>query len=220
MSEPGQIEVIDLGVSVDQMPLLSPISFTVPSGGVLALRGANGSGKTTVLRVLAGVTRPSAGRVLVGGSEPRETDPDFRARVAGLLGPPATARNLTVLEHLQLVTTSWTNPAPGLGQPDQEAASRAILRRLKITSLADRYPQELSSGQTHLFHLAITLSRPCSVLLLDEPEQRLDDDRLALVIDLLRDRIEAGTTVVLATHRQWLVEALRAEAITLVEPDR
>lgn len=193
----------DVGVVVDDNVLLLEATGGVRAGEVLALTGANGSGKTTLLRVLAGLIDPTAGTVRIEGRVPDDRDRAFRCALGALIGPPQTARDLTVSEHLQFIAATW-------GIPAADGAERAaeLLEELGITELGRRFPHELSSGQTQLVSLALTFARPARVLLLDEPEQRLDADRLELVILALRARAEAGTAVVVATHSPRLLEAL------------
>ncbi len=197
-------------VVLDGGVLLAPVSFSLGAGASLAVRGANGSGKTTLLRVLAGLARPTGGSVSVAGARVDERRSGFRAVVAALVGVPPLARDLTLREHLVLVGVSW-----GAGVAAAEARADALLDRLALTRLARRFPHELSSGQVQLFTLALTLARPFQVLLLDEPEQRLDADRLALVGGVLRALVDAGTTLVLASHSGVLVDAVADEVLEL-----
>ncbi len=202
----------EAGVALGDVTLLSPVSFEVEAGRTLAVVGPNGSGKTTLLRVLAGLMSPSTGTVVVDGLPPDERRPAFRSRVASLLGVPPMARNLTLREYLTLIAISW-----GTG-PDR-AAARAddLLGELGIARLASRFPHELSSGQTQLYVLAVTLARPFQILLLDEPEQRLDPDRLTLVGDALARRKAAGATLVLASHSRPLVDRLADQVLAVAE---
>lgn len=200
----------EVGAAEGEVELLSPVSLRVDAGEVLALRGHNGSGKTTLLRLLAGLRRPSTGSVEVLGHAPDDRDPALRAALAALIGPPQTARDLTVREHLRFLSATWGRAAG----PAQEEAD-ALLEELALTPLAARFPHELSSGQSQLLALALTLGRPSRVLLLDEPEQRLDPDRLTLVADALRARAGAGTAIVLASHSAALVDSLATAELTL-----
>lgn len=206
----SQVEVDAVQVERDGWPVLATTTFTVRRGRVLAVTGENGSGKTTLLRVLAGLERPSAGRCLVAGSPVDERDPRFRREVAALIGPPPVARDLTVREHVELVSRTW-----GSDPSRARQAADELLSDLDLTRLADRFPHQLSTGQAQLGAVALTLARPASVLLLDEPEQRLDEDRLARVATVLDRRRRAGDTLLVATHSRTLVDALADDVLLL-----
>lgn len=201
-------------VSVGGIPLLAPTSFTLEAGDALAVRGDNGSGKTTLLRVVAGVVPASSGSISVRGSAIDERRPAFRRAVASLIGLPPLARDLTLHEHLTLVGLSWGHPADHA----RETAER-VLSDVGLARFRTRYPHELSSGQTQLFAVATVLCRPSELLILDEPEQRLDHGHLSLVARLIRERLSHGTAVLFATHDDALVEALGASSMTVAEPD-
>lgn len=192
----------DVGVSITRGEvLLAPVSFEVDAGTALAVVGPNGAGKTTLLRVLAGLVQPTTGTVRVAGVGVDERDRSFRSRVAALAGAPPLARNLTLREHVALVAASW-----GATVDDARRTADELLADFDLDRLAARFPHELSSGQVQLFSLALTLARPCEVLVVDEPEQRLDPDRLSLVAETLDDLGRKGTTVVVASHSTDLVE--------------
>lgn len=203
-------EFTGLAVLHDDVLMVDGASGSVEAGDVLALTGANGSGKTTVLRVLAGMLEPTEGVALVGGRVPDDRDAVFRRSLAALIGPPQTARDLTIVEHLQFIAATWGATA-GTAREQGER----LLADLAIEHLARRYPHELSSGQSQLVALAMTLARPFDVLLLDEPEQRLDADRLEQVIDVLAVRADAGAAIVLASHSPRLLDALADERVHL-----
>lgn len=208
----GAISAVDVGVTRGEHLLLAPVSFALRPGQTLAVVGANGSGKTTLLQVLAGRLPASTGMVTVGGERPDERRPSFRSHVAALLGMPPLARDLTLREYLVLVGISW-----GRGVDEAEDHADEVLDELGLARLSARFPHELSSGQTQLYVLALTLVRPFDVLLLDEPEQRLDPDRLGLVGDALVRRRDQGATIVLASHSTTLVDGFADQLLTLVE---
>jgi len=202
----------EVTVRIDDAPLLPPVTFDLEHGRTLAVTGPNGSGKTTLLRVLAGVQPPSGGDVSVLGAAPDERSPTFRAGVAALLDPPPLSRSLVLAEYLALVGTSW-----GLELDPATDQAEDLLAELGIAALAHRFPHELSSGQRQLYGLTLVLARPCTLLILDEPEQRLDPDRLELVARALERRKAAGTTLVLASHSPTLVAHLADERLELDE---
>jgi ABC-type multidrug transport system ATPase subunit len=204
------IKASNLRLAIDDVALLSATSFTLAAGEALAVTGSNGSGKTTLLRILAGLARPTSGAARIHGAPIDERSPAFRRVVSGSIGRPPVARDLTLEEHLALVAASW-------GSSVEEARERAAaeLERWQLTALRRRFPHELSSGQSQLFALALAVVRPYEVLVLDEPEQRLDPDRLGIVIDVLREEIAAGRTVVFATHSVVLREAIASQILRL-----
>ncbi|WDG18656.1 ABC transporter ATP-binding protein [Microbacterium sp. Clip185] len=203
------IELDAVRVVSGDVTLLDTITRRVDAGTALAVRGGNGSGKTTLLRVLAGMRAPSSGSARIAGAAVSQRDRSYRRRVAAMIGLPPFAPDLTVLEHVRLVAVTWFAP------DEAEARARAVLRELGLQALHERFPHELSSGQTQLFGLALALVRPCEVLLLDEPEQRLDPEHADAVIAALRARRDAGVTLVIATHHPRLAEIVADETVHL-----
>ena len=201
----GEVVLADrVAVEIDGALLLAETTARLAAGRSLALRGANGAGKTTLLRVLAGRLRPSSGAVTLRGRPLDERRREARREVAALIEPPTLYPDLTVRDQLALIEAAW-----GSGRERRDAAwpglGTAALERLGVEPLAKRFPHELSSGQRQLVSLAAVLARPCSVLLLDEPEQRLDPDRRALVAEVLVEVRDAGVAVAFASHDPALV---------------
>ncbi|MFB2556524.1 ABC transporter ATP-binding protein [Herbiconiux liangxiaofengii] len=206
------IDVERVGVVSGDVTLLHPVSVDVGAGEALVVRGRNGTGKSTLLRVLAGARKPSHGVARIDGRVVDSRDRRFRRRVSAMIGLPPTAPDLTVLEHVRLVAATWSSDAD-----DSSISERTLLDELGLDALADRFPHELSSGQGQLFGLALVLARPFDVLLLDEPEQRLDPEHVATVIRVLRARRDAGATLVTATHSAVLADALADRTLQLEE---
>lgn len=132
--------------------------------------------------------------------------------MAALIGMPPFERDLTLEEHLAMVAVSW-GAAVAVARRDAAAG----LDELGLAPLARRFPHELSSGQTQLFSLALVLARPARVLLLDEPEQRLDVERVPLVAGVLR-RAAQTRALLVATHSQVLIDGLDARIVELERP--
>jgi ABC-2 type transport system ATP-binding protein len=203
------VRLHDVAVRTAEAELLAPLSLEVEPGEVVAVTGPNGSGKTTLLRVIAGLTPPTVGTAEVAGRPVDERSAEHRRRVAALLGAPPFERDLTLEEHLAMVALSWGAPLA-----DARAVGVQGLESLGLATLARRFPHELSSGQTQLFSLALVLARPSEVLLLDEPEQRLDVDRVPLAVEVLREAAH-GRAVLLATHSPVMTEGLATRVLEL-----
>ena len=207
----GEVRADGVGKTIDETTLLLPTDVHADPGECIVLRGPNGSGKTTLLRIIGGLLVPTVGTATIGGREADERDRSVRAAVAGLLGAPTTYRDLTLVDHLVLVDSTWG------GEPSSsDDRAQALLDRLGIAQLLDRFPHELSSGQQQLFRLALTLARPATVLLLDEPEQRLDTAKRQVVAGIIRERAESGATVVMACHDPELTAALATRVVDIV----
>ena len=207
----GEVRAEGVGKTIDETTLLLPTDVSADPGECVVLRGPNGSGKTTLLRIIGGLLVPTTGTATIGGREADERDRAVRAAVAALLGAPTTYRDLTLIDHLVLIDSTWG------GEPaSSDERSLALLDRLGIAHLDDRFPHELSSGQEQLFRLALTFSRPATVVLLDEPEQRLDTTKREVVAELIRERTSGGTTVVMACHDPELTATLATRVVDVV----
>ena len=196
-----------VGKKIDEAVLLLPTDVNVGPGECVVLRGPNGSGKTTMLRILAGTLPPSEGEATLDGLRVDERRDLTRTAIAALVGAPATYRDLTLVDHLVLIGSTWRHVGENA---DDRADDRAeeMLELLEINHLEERFPHELSSGQQQLFHLAMVLVRPSSILILDEPEQRLDPDKRDLLTQILLDRKAVGTSLLIACHDPAMTEAL------------
>lgn len=204
------IDLHNVGVSSDAVTLLAPVSIAVGPGQALVVRGENGAGKSTLLRVLAGMRTPTTGSARIAGESVMDRNRGFRRRVAAMIGLPPMAPDLTVRDHVAMVATTWADHAH-----DPNEITDGLLEELGLAALGTRFPHELSSGQTQLFGLALVLARPFDVLVLDEPEQRLDPSRVETVARALNARRDAGATLVVATHSQALADALDGETLFL-----
>lgn len=210
------VAVDEATVESGRTVLLSPVSAVVHPGEALAVVGRNGTGKTTLLSLLCGLRKPSAGTVHVAGRSPDERSPAFRRTLAGMIGLPPFARDLTIREQLRLVAVSWGASATGGESPGSLADH--WLERVDIGHLAGRFPHELSAGQLQLAGLALTLIRPSELLLLDEPEQRLDTGRRGLIADLLGALRDEGRTLIVSTHSDEMVRTVGTKILELGSP--
>ena len=199
---------------LDVTTLLPAISLVAEPGSCVVVRGPNGSGKTTLLRLVAGLLAPTTGTVTIDDDPADERRRSTRENVAALIGPPAAYRDLTLADHLTLVDATWGRELAHLCG----AGAALALDTFGLGAMGERFPHELSSGQGQLFRLALTWFRPARLLILDEPEQRLDTDRRAVVGDLVRARCDTGTTVLMACHDPSLTASVADEVVDVGGP--
>jgi ABC-type multidrug transport system ATPase subunit len=171
--------------------------------------GANGSGKTTLLRLLAGRDTASDGSATLDGRTYSEDDEWVRRAVGVVAEDVAFYPDLSVREHLWLIAS-----AHGAGSQIQ-AVTDAALERVWLSDHGDALPTELSSGQQQALLLATMLVRPRRLLLLDEPERRLDPDARSRLADILVAERDAGTTLVIATHHEELTKRVADTVVVL-----
>lgn len=198
----------DLLVGYGGAPVCAPATFTLQPGKALALVGANGSGKSTVLRAVIGLLEPGGGTLTVLGQPVDERSAEFRAAVSSVLDDDAYFPSLSVAEHLYLV-------ARGHGVTDAWDRVDELLDEFGLTAHARALPVSLSSGQRRRLLLAAGFARPRSLLVLDEPEQRLDRRMLAALTQRLLDEKAAGGAVLMASHDPELVRAVADRALHL-----
>lgn len=204
------VDLRDVAVVVDGTTLLPRTSVAVGRGQAVVVRGHNGAGKSTLLRVVAGMRTPTSGSATVGGERISKRDATFRRRLAAMIGLPPMAPDLTIRDHVRMVSATW------FSDPDEaEAVAAETIGSLDLQRLDRRFPHELSTGQLQVAALAVVLARPFDVLVLDEPEQRLDQDRLAGVRDVLAARRDAGAALVIATHSTTLADSLADHVVDL-----
>ncbi|MFD2763482.1 ABC transporter ATP-binding protein [Micromonospora eburnea] len=201
------VSIHGLGVAFGARPVLQDVDLTVAVGAALCLTGDNGAGKTTLLRCVTGLVEPDAGTVRVFGQRPDETATFWR-RVATTVEQPSWYPGLTVREHVELVRLA-NGADPGDGRIDH------LFTALGLHPLADSTPDTLSSGQRQRLLLAVVLSRPSELLVLDEPEQRLDAGIRQVVVGQLRDYLDTGGSILMASHDPTLVAAVGCPVLAL-----
>ncbi|BDZ43911.1 ABC transporter ATP-binding protein [Paraoerskovia sediminicola] len=202
------LEATKLAVGYADVPVCAPVDVRVRPGEILAIVGPNGSGKSTLLRTFLGLLAPITGTVRAFGRTVDERERDFRARVVGVLDDDAFFPGLTVREHLVLT-------ARGHSVADAGPLTDDVMGRFGLTELARAVPSALSSGQRRRFLLASAFVRPREIVLLDEPEQRLDTRMRAELGRMLVAEAGEGSAVVVATHDPGLVASTGARGLVV-----
>jgi ABC-2 type transport system ATP-binding protein len=188
---------------------LSPVDLTLAAGQCVAIMGANGSGKSTLLRIAAGRDTPTAGHVVYAGRRLTEDDLVVRTEVAVVGDLVSAYPDLTVREHLQLVAV-----AHGAGRGSGDLVDGA-LQECRLSDHASALPGSLSSGQRQALQLAAMLVRPRRLMVLDEPEQRLDPAARRWLAGLLSAQKQAGAAILMATHHTELTAAVADHVMVL-----
>ena len=202
------LKVTDLTKKYGDHVIVDRFNLNVSSGEAVALTGRNGSGKSTVLRCIIGADRPSDGRVEAFGRKVSETDPVFRRDVATVVDDLDFFPDLSVVEHLDLLAR-----AHGLADPDSLVDE--VLDEVQLVPQSSQLPGTLSSGQRRRLALATALVRPRKLLVMDEPEQRLDVEGIAWLGARLKHEMNKGLAIVMASHEPTLVNALGARIVRL-----
>ncbi|WP_229068962.1 zinc ABC transporter ATP-binding protein AztA [Actinoplanes sp. DH11] len=185
------ITVDRVGFRYAGVPVLHDVTLRVEAAAMLAVTGANGTGKSTLLHLLAGVEQPAEGRIR------RRTG----CRVALL--PQRTgdidALPLTVAECVRIGRFTPGRLLHRLTRHDRAAVAE-VMARLGLADLARRRLRELSGGQRQRTLVAQAFAQDADVYVLDEPTANLDAASRARVHDLITSRVQAGAAVVVASH--------------------
>jgi sulfate/thiosulfate transport system ATP-binding protein len=176
---------------------LNDVSLSVRDGSLTALLGPSGGGKSTLLRVIAGLEQPDTGRVMIGGEDATPKPPQ-RRDVGFVFQHYAAFKHMTVAKNVAFGLTIRKRP-----KEETEARVHELLKLVHLDGFAHRYPSQLSGGQRQRMALARALAVQPKVLLLDEPFGALDATvRKELRAWLRRLHDEVHVTTVFVTHDQ------------------
>ena len=202
---PALLEIAGLSFAYGATPVLRSVDLHLNGGEVLVVVGPSGCGKSTLLRCIAGLERPAAGRVVLGGdvlSDGKRFLPPEQRPVGMVF------QGLALFPHL----TVAGNVGFGLAHlPKAERRQRvaAELEAVGLSDLADRQPHQLSGGQQQRVAIARSLVRRPRLMLMDEPFSDLDTDTRASVRQEVLQILRAhGTAAIVVTHDREDAEAL------------
>jgi heme ABC exporter ATP-binding subunit CcmA len=202
------LKVSNLKKAFGPVVIVDGFNLEVAAGEAVALTGRNGAGKSTVLRCLVGADRPDDGTVEVNGTRVSETNPDIRRDVATVIDDLDFFPDLSVVEHLDLLARAH-------GIPDADDAVDEVLHEVQLVPQSGQLPGTLSSGQRRRLALATAFIRPRKLLILDEPEQRLDTEGVEWLAARLVAERGRGLAIVMATHEPALVEKVATRVVRL-----
>ena len=185
------LHVSNLSVARGGMTLLSGVDFALNAGQILVLRGANGLGKTSLLRCIAGLQNPVEGQI---------TAPEtvaYSGHADGLKG------QMTVLENLAFWSSIYHGPSP-----------EVALDAYDLHALADRPAANLSAGQKRRLGLARMQVSGCALWVMDEPTVSLDADNVALFRAAIDRHVQSGGAAVITTHIDLAIASARLLDLT------
>jgi ABC-type lipoprotein export system ATPase subunit len=183
------------------------VSLEIGRGEFTAIVGRSGSGKTTVLNLAAGLTRPTSGRVTLDGVDlwtltDREQSHTRNRQIGFVFQFPSLLPTLTVHENVFLPTTFGSDGSTA----DGRERARTLLHQVGLADKMTVYPRQLSAGQQQRVVIARSLINQPQLLLADEPTSNLDEKTEAEIMDLFLElHSSLGLTIVLVTHMRQLV---------------
>jgi len=208
---PPLLRVRGLRRRFGEVDVVKDFDLDLEAGTAVALVGRNGAGKSTVLRCITGADKATAGTVELDGRPLDERSPTVRADLAIVLDDMDFFPDLSVVEHLDLFARAHR-------VDDAEGVVDAVLNEVGLIAQSGQLPGTLSSGQRRRLALASAFVRPRRLLVLDEPEQRLDTAGLDWLAERLAREKADGLGVLLASHAPQLVEAIDARVIDVASP--
>jgi iron complex transport system ATP-binding protein len=180
--------------------VLTQMSASAEAGQLVAIIGPNGAGKTTLLRTIAGLLRPSSGRVQCGGLDPSRAHRRHVARVLAYV--PQQYKLAFAFSVLDVVLLGRFAAQRGLGLASiaDRAAAFAAMDRCEVTEFAERSFDQLSAGEARRVLIAQALCQGATCLLLDEPTGAFDAAHARALFAILRQRCSEGLLTIVVTH--------------------
>jgi len=203
----GMLTVSNLSRSFGDHRVLDDVSFDVRPGRMTGFLGANGSGKTTTMRIILGVLAAHGGTVAWHG---RAMTPAQRRRFGYMPEERGLYPKMKVGEQI-----AWLGRLHGLSDTDARARTTRLLEQLELDNRADDRLEELSLGNQQRAQVAAALVHDPMMLILDEPFSGLDPLAVDIVLAVLRDRAAGGVPVLFSSHQLSLVEQLCDDVVII-----
>lgn len=194
------LDIDDVAVSLGDVRVLDGVSATVDRGTFVGLVGPNGAGKTTLLRTLNAALTPDEGEIRVAGQNVAELSAKQVGRlVATVPQDTSLSFDFSVRQTVEMGRTPYLSRFGGMRPEDHEAVNRAM-KRTAVAEFADRAITAISGGERQRVLLARALAQDTPLVLLDEPTASLDINHQVRTLELVRELVDDGKTVVAAIH--------------------
>ena len=201
------IKIENLKKEYPNVTPLKDVSVEIHDGDVISVIGPSGTGKSTLLRCINQLEKPTSGRIWVDGEEITDKKCDMN-KIRQKMGMVFQSFNL--FGHLTVIENIMLSPMDLLGKTKQEAYDEGmrLLRTVGLAEKALNYPDELSGGQKQRIAIARTLAMDPDVILLDEPTSALDPTMVGEVQAVIRDLAKTGKTMMIVTHEMNFAKAI------------
>jgi len=192
--EASSLEAHSLSCIRDDRTLFENLTFRLVPGQILLLEGRNGSGKTSLLRLLCGMRQPDAGQIHWNGEDIFQLGPDYHSDIAYVGHKDGVKQDLTAYENLKM--------ARGLGAPNPTFSIDEALDRVELWGFDDSPARTLSAGQQRRLALARLLVTRAKLWILDEPFTSLDTLGISIVESLFAHHVAAGGMLAVTSHHK------------------
>ena len=205
------LEVSDLTTQVKNEKLIQNISFTMNRGTLIALVGHNGAGKSTLMKTIIGQMDKTAGKIVIEETyDQDEAFLSFKQLIAYLPEEPLLLTELTVIQHFQLYGMTY-----GMTKDDLEERIDRYVTGFELTDKLNEYPESLSKGMRQKVQTICALLPDVPLLLIDEPFIGLDVYAMAYFEELIKEKLQAGTSILLTTHQLERIKDLADDFLML-----
>jgi ABC-2 type transport system ATP-binding protein len=208
------IELIHLIKRFGELTAVDDISLTVPKGEFFAVLGPNAAGKTTTIKILAGLIKPTSGSARVAGFDVQTHPLEARRRLAYVPDFPFLYEKLTPSEFFRFIAQIFQMDAARV-----EPAARELVARFNLEPYLSKPIEGLSHGTRQRIAIVSALLHDPEVFVIDEPMVGLDPQHARVVKDVLKERSVAGMTVFLSTHQLSVAEEM-ADRIAIIHQGR
>jgi heme exporter protein A len=202
------LEAVNLSCARGERRLFSGLNFSLPAGSFLQTFGPNGSGKTSLLRIVCGLAAPAAGEVRWDGTNIRRLGEEYFAQIAYVAHQNGVKDELDPIENLRI-----SSGVAGNGLSKREA--HAVLERVGLSKQSCLPARLLSAGQRRRLALSRLLASRARLWILDEPLASLDDDGALLARNLISEHLSNQGMAIIATHEEMGLSAGQMQRIEL-----
>jgi len=208
------IELVHLAKRFGDLVAVNDISLTVPRGEFFAVLGPNAAGKTTTIRIIAGLIKPTAGAARVAGFDVQAQPMEARRRLAYVPDFPFLYDKLTPWEFFRFIGQLFQ-----MAEPRIQSAARELIARFNLESYLGKQIEGLSHGTRQRVAIASALLHDPEVFVLDEPMVGLDPHHARVLKDMLKEKSRQGMTIFISTHQLSVAEEM-ADRIGIIHQGR